>query len=163
MSNTTTRETYETARNRRAEIAPLNQGKYKLAEAQNTLGRLVCTVQATLGMPTKLQPLCMPHEAGRWAKKIPTLIADILGYTVMPAMKALEGDGLSRKQAASLGAVSQTIVDNLLADAEAVRCNLPPHGLPDPIKRDLLSLAENAASAVDSIGLAVKQVSSSNK
>lgn len=158
MAQTTTHETYKTACKRRSKVAPLHQGKYKLAEARNTLHRVVATIERTLGEPTKLRPFCMPDEAGRWAKTVPTLIADTLGGTLMPAVKALEGDGLDRKHVDALAAECQTIVDTLLADAEAVRGSLPQGGLPPHLLQELLTVATKAASAVDTIASAVEQV-----
>lgn len=104
------------------------------------------------GAPLKpsLQPLCLDSEFRRWAKGVPILIADIYGYDIMPAIKALEGDGLS-SAVVSILAASQIEITTLLHHAEIVRGDIPSKGLPQQTIKDLLRLAREAAKTVDRI------------
>lgn len=151
MAKMPTHETYLAARKRRADIAPLHKGKYKLAEALSALQRFVATIELKMGIPTKLQRVCLDYESTLWVKTVPTLIADKLGYYVMPAVEALEGDGFTRKEVTSLTAECHEIITALLADAETVRRGIPSRGLPKQTLQDLLLVAEQAANSVSYI------------
>jgi len=159
MAKMTTMETYEAAQKLRAKIAPLSQGRYKLAEGLHTMSRSVVTLErqgkapALHGAPLKpsLPPLCSDNEFGRWAKGVPTLIADIYGYDILPAIKALEGDGLSSAEVANILAASQSEITTLLHNAESVRGDIPSKGLLQHTIKDLLGLAREAAKTIDRI------------
>lgn len=159
MAKMTTMETYEVAKKHRAKVAPLSQGRYKLSEAQRNLDRIVATLERQgkapplHGAPLKpsLQPVCLDREFGRWAKSVPSIIAEIYGYFTLPAIKALEGDGLSPAEISSILAASQSEITTLLHHAEIVRCGIPSRGLPKQNIGDLLWLAREAAKIVDRI------------
>jgi hypothetical protein len=130
-SPTTCHDVCETARGERAKY-PLSAGRYKLEEAENRINQLhkvvttiadrVCT-GGKFGETENLGP-CMATERGAYLKRIPAQLAELLGYTILPAIAALEGDGVPRAEVQRLLRHAETDAQGLLADCEAVRQRL---------------------------------------
>ncbi len=77
---------------------PLHQGRYKLEEIQNALRR----DQATLRMVRDFVSGrakgaylggCTASDKHTWLKKLPDLIATLLGHDLLPGLKALKNEG----------------------------------------------------------------------
>ena len=94
-------EVYQKAHERRAKH-PLKSGRYKLDEAIWGLYRLEVTL-ALKGWPPNPydilekglpHPVCMPKEFWSWGRKLPHILADDLGYYLLPAVESLVGDGM---------------------------------------------------------------------
>ena len=159
MAKMTTLETYKAAKKRRAKIAPLSQGRYKLNEGQHALHHIVSTLVRREKTPTihcnplkrPLKTVCLDDEFGVWAKRVPIIITDIFGYDILPAIEALEGDGLPPTEVTAIVAASQSAITTLLHEAENVRSAIPSKGLPKQNLKALLELAKAAVEIVDRI------------
>jgi hypothetical protein len=58
-------------------------------------------------------PLCLDWEFRSWARKVPDLIANEIGYNAIPAIEAITGGGFS------------TGLTNIIVECETARCALP--------------------------------------
>ena len=130
-SPTTCHDVCETARGERAKY-PLSAGRYKLEEALRAIERwqdLVTTIAdrvctgGKFGENENLGP-CMATERGAYLKGIPAQLAELLGYTILPAIAALEGDGMPKAEVERLLSRAETDAQRLLDDCEAVRLSL---------------------------------------
>lgn len=79
---------------------PLREGEYKLREARYSLSGWrseIDQITAFKKDKTKRHGLshCTSDDAGYWLKRLPETIAHELGYTVLPGISALDGDGVS--------------------------------------------------------------------
>ena len=132
MAQLTCHHVYEHAQKRRTKY-PLKSGDYKLQEANRSLKRVVATLERrgraldpfVMGKTPKLQPLCMDHEFRSWARNVPTLIADELGYKGVPSIEALTGDGFSPDAVKNILANIQPSLTKLIDDCDALRRSLP--------------------------------------
>lgn len=124
----TCHEAFNVARAKRAKY-PLSEGRQKLREAQHTIERwqqMLETIAARMrtggsfGENENLGP-CMANERGTYLKSIPTQLAELLGKTILPAIAALEGDGVPKAEVAQLLRRAETDMQRLLAECEAVR------------------------------------------
>jgi hypothetical protein len=66
----------------------------------------------------------MATERGAYLKGIPAQLAELLGYTILPAIAALEGDGMPKAEVERLLSRAETDAQRLLDDCEAVRLRL---------------------------------------
>ena len=97
----TCNEVYQNARQRRTKY-PLKTGRYKLDEAIWGLYRLEVTLALKGRFPAPYDifekglphPVCMPKEFRSWGRKLPHILADDLGYYLLPAVESLVGDGI---------------------------------------------------------------------
>jgi hypothetical protein len=128
---TTCHDIFDTAREMR-KAHPLSSGRFKLDEAQdriNQLQKLVTTVADRLhaggkfGENENLGP-CMATERGTYLKGIPAQLAELLGYTILPAIAALEGDGVPKAEVQRLLSRAETNAQRLIDDFEALRLRL---------------------------------------
>jgi hypothetical protein len=128
---TNCREIFNTAREKR-KAHPLSSGGYKLREAEdriNQLYKLVTTIAERVrtggkfGETENLGP-CMATKRGAYLKGIPAELAELLGYTILPAIKALEGDGVPKAEVQRLLSRAETDAQRLLDDCEALRLRL---------------------------------------
>jgi hypothetical protein len=128
---TTCHEIVNAARERR-KAHPLSSGGYKLREAENRINQLhelvttiadrVCT-GGKFGETENLGP-CMATERGAYLKGIPAQLAELLGYTILPAIAALEGDGMPKSEVQRLLSRAETDAQRLIEACEAVRRHL---------------------------------------
>lgn len=130
-SPTTCHDIFNAAREMR-KAHPLSSGRFKLDEAQdriNQLQKLVTTVADRLraggkfGENENLGP-CMAYERGTYLKGIPGQLAELLGYTILPAIAALEGDGMPKAHAKHLLSRAETDTQRLIDACEALRLRL---------------------------------------
>lgn len=130
-SSTTCHDIFKTAREKR-KAHPLPSGRFKLDEAENRINQLHKLVTSIadrvrrgdkFGETENLGP-CMASERGAYLKGIPTQLAELLGYTILPAIAALEGDGVPKAEVQRLLSRAETDARRLLADCEAVRARL---------------------------------------
>ena len=111
---------------------PLTKGQYKLDEAEqaiNQLQKLVTTIAKRVrtggkfGETENLGP-CMADERGTYLKGIPAQLAELLGYTILPAIAALGGDGVPKAEVQRLLIRAETAAQRLINDCEALRLRL---------------------------------------
>ena len=130
-TTTTCHEIFNTAREKR-KAHPLSSGGYKLKEAEdriNQLHKLVTTIAKRVrtggkfGETENLGP-CMANERGTYLKGIPARLAELLGYTILPAIAALAGDGVPKAEVQRLLIRAETDAQRLINDCEALRLRL---------------------------------------
>jgi hypothetical protein len=127
----TCHDIFKTARAERAQY-PLTEGRYKLEEALRAIKRwqdLVTTIEArvrnggTFGEAENLGP-CMAVNRGPYLKGIPGRLARLIGYDILPAIAALDGDGVPKEEVQRLLRQAETVAQRLLDDCEAARLRL---------------------------------------
>lgn len=127
----TCHDIFKTARAERAKY-PLTEGRYKLEEALRAIKRwqdLVTTIEARVrtgdkfGENENLGP-CMANERENYLKELPEKLAHLIAYTILPAIAALEGDGVPKAEAQLLLHRAETVAQQLLNDCEAARLRL---------------------------------------
>ena len=130
-SSTTCHQLFDTVREKR-KAHPLSSGGYKLKEAKNRINRLhslVTTIAERVrtggkfGETENLGP-CMATERGAYLKGIPAQLAELLGYTILPAIAALEGDGVPKAEVQRLLSRAETDAQRLIDECEALRLRL---------------------------------------
>jgi hypothetical protein len=130
-SSTTCHQLFDTARAKR-KAQPLPSGRLKLDEAEdriNQLHELVTTIAERVrtggkfGETENLGP-CMATERGTYLKGIPAQLAELLGYTILPAIAALEGDGVPKAEVQRLLSRAETDAQRLIDECEALRLSL---------------------------------------
>jgi len=143
MMPKTCQEIYSDARLRWAEI-PLREGGYKLRETIDTLERVVATLARCGREPNsyawppvaKPMPLCLDWEFRSWARKVPTLIANEIGYNAIPAIEAITGGSFPPG------------LTNIIDECEAARCALPKGRTSKQSIDAMHDLAQRALTAV---------------
>ena len=130
-SPTTCHEIVNAAREKR-KAHPLPLGGYKLREAEdriNQLHKLITTIAERVRKGGKFSETenlgpCMATERGAYLKGIPAQLAELLGYTILPAIAALEGDGVPKAEVQRLLIRAETDAQRLINDCEALRLRL---------------------------------------
>jgi hypothetical protein len=127
----TCHHTFNTARAERAKY-PLTSGRQKLQEAQDTLEswrEMVTTIATrihaggTFGETENLGP-CMANERETYLKELPAKIAYLIAYKILPAIAALEGDGVPKAEVERLLSRAETDAQRLIDACEALRLRL---------------------------------------
>lgn len=67
---------------------------------------------------------CMADESGTCLKSLPAYLAKLIGYDILPAIAALEGDGVSKSEVPRLLSHAETDAKRLISDCEAIRLRL---------------------------------------
>jgi hypothetical protein len=132
MPTPTTCHEIVTAAREKRKAHPLPSGGYKLREAKNRINqlhKLVTTIAERVRAGGKFEQdenlgPCMATERGAYLKGIPAQLAELLGYTILPAIAALEGDGMPKAEVERLLSRAETDAQRLLDDCEAVRLSL---------------------------------------
>ena len=128
---TTCHDIFNVAREKR-KAHPLTSGGYKLRETENRINqlhKLVITIAERVrtggkfGETENLGP-CMATERGAYLKGIPVQLAELLGYTILPAIAALEGDGVPKAEVQRLLSRAETDAQRLIDECEALRLSL---------------------------------------
>jgi hypothetical protein len=130
-SPTTCHDIFKNSREKR-KAHPLSSGGYKLREAEdriNQLHKLVTTIADRVRAGGKFEQdeslgPCMATERGAYLKGIPAQLAELLGYTILPAIKALEGDGVPKAEVQRLLNHAETDAQLLIDECEALRLRL---------------------------------------
>jgi hypothetical protein len=130
-TTTSCHDIFNTARAKRTNH-PLTMGQYKLHEAERAINKwrdLVMTVATRIQIGGKFRASeiigpCMANERGTYLKSIPALLAELIGYYILPAIAALEGDGVSKSEVQRLLSHAETDAKRLIADCEAIRLRL---------------------------------------
>jgi hypothetical protein len=128
---TTCHDILDAARAQRTKY-PLTKGRYKLDEARHTIDRwhdLVATIteQVRTGRKfgeTECLGPCMADERGTYLKGLPARLAERIGYHILPAIAALEGDGVPKAEVQRLVLRAETNAQRLVAECEALRLRL---------------------------------------
>ena len=120
----TCKETFADATKKR-KAYPLTSGAYKLHEARRALAEQLVTVRAIeLIVAKKLQPqpdelldglCCLAGERNVWLRSLPSSIAWILGYYIVPAVGAMAGDGVSRGALARIIGIARAESERVVA------------------------------------------------
>lgn len=147
----------------------LRSGMYKLTESRNGLCELHQTLIDIMTMicrpkkPLATRPPSANKEgAATWIKGVPESIARNLGYTILPAVEALAGDGLTRSQVNALSRYARCCAADLVQNCDTIRKLLRTGGieleygrmrngdsLVEPLVQQAHSLVEHLISAVD--------------
>lgn len=130
-SPTTCHDIFDTAREKR-KAHPLTAGRVKLDEAENRINqlhKLVTTITERVRRGGKFRETenlgpCMAIERGTYLKGIPAELAELLGYTILPAIAALEGDGVPKVEVQRLLSRAETDAQRLIDECEALRLRL---------------------------------------
>ena len=69
---------------------------------------------------------CMGYERGHWLKRLPINISRLLGWKWLPAVAALEGDGVSGSFTAQLLQRHRSVVQSAVNESELIRGQLSP-------------------------------------
>jgi hypothetical protein len=127
----TCHDIFITARAERAKY-PLTKGRYKLDEARHAIEdwhKLIVTVAkrvrtgSVFGVDENLGP-CMADEREAYLEELPDRLANLVGYYILPAIAALEGDGVPKAEVERLLRHAETDAKRLLAECEAARARL---------------------------------------
>ena len=111
---------------------PLHEGRYKIKEGLSYLRhyrRTVDKVDSAVRHGVKLRAdenlgSCMANERSMHLKKIPEIIADVLGNMILPGIAALEGDGIAPAVVAEAVKHAEAQAETLLAACEEVHARL---------------------------------------
>ena len=124
---TTCHDAFKTAQSERAKY-PLRSGEYKLREVHTRLSRAkesMDKIGEHLKKPggyelgQNLGPCCTTDDKAIWLKAIPMWVAEMLGYDILPAIKALTGDGIADRHVAAELASGLANARNLLQDCQS--------------------------------------------
>jgi hypothetical protein len=125
MKYRTCHDAYQSGVNSRAD-APLRAGLYKLGESKDRIDRLgkevVCISEVINNVrhPAELE-YCTFEDMGRWLKTVPSEVAFMMGYGIIPSLRALEFDGVTRLQAESAAKFIEAAMRQRLAQWDALR------------------------------------------
>lgn len=148
---------------------PLHSGRYKLEEAltlvrdwQYTLNEVGAYLRGELLLPAGavLGNHCTTDDLEEWLTSIMEAVTWQLGYYVLPAVSALEGDGLPDYEVVRLAAFTQTGV-KVIADQYAQVREVYGVGVdlaPPALLRGIPILAVTMGAAVDLIECLFDQI-----
>jgi hypothetical protein len=174
LSKLTSLEVYQAAFNHREDDHPFDRlSAYKVRESRNNLRHelaLLRSVQlylaTTKSMRRPAQLIgCTPDDMARRIKRVPTIIAEELGYNLMPAALALAVEGVSSRAVSRLASALLPRINALLAECDATKlicqmsASLLYHDLrtgssPLPrLCRDALEIADGAAMLCEKHGV----------
>jgi hypothetical protein len=134
MVNNKCVKAYNSAQKRRLEH-PFPSGIFKLREVRNALikyQRCIFNIgrynRGVIGARHGDIDLggCMAYERGPWLKHLPISISRLLGWKWLPAVAALEGDGVSERYARELLQRHQCIVQSTLDECDQISRQLSP-------------------------------------
>ena len=99
---------------------------------------------------------CTTDDAASWLKHLPAVIAHKVGYTIIPAIAALAGDGIPQKQVDEYARRARIAADALVTQCDAVRTQIGRSIKPeyDAMKGDgsiLLPLIVHALAIIDDV------------
>jgi hypothetical protein len=128
---TTCHNIFDAARAQRTKY-PLTRGRYKLDGARHTIDRwhdLVVTITERVRTGRKFGDAenlgsCMSYERGAFLKELPKKVAELVGYDILPAIAALERDGVPKAEVQRLVRRAETDAQRLISDCEALRLRL---------------------------------------
>lgn len=110
----------------------LRQGLFKLRQALGELDRVSSTIARIEDKISRgkkfhegeLLGMCTPEDKAGFLKQVPAILAETMGYTVLPAIAALPGDGVSNAAVAKIADQAKAEVDLLLHHCERVHALL---------------------------------------
>ena len=126
MTTPTAKDVFHDAINLRKKC-PLASGGYKLREERWRILRRQKTMYQIgeyLKNPSNFEkgrmlgPCCTTDDKAYWIKSIPALVANQLGYNILPAIAALTNDGLSKRDTDIAFANAKQRANALLKDCE---------------------------------------------
>ena len=105
---------------------PLTRGAYKLRDTQQNLNRMIATLDAVgdylRRRPQHRGPMglggCTTDDKAIYLKRIPTTLAKMFGYDVLPAIATLTGDGVPQHNVRQALGQIQRRVESLLEEAD---------------------------------------------
>ena len=155
---------FNTGAARRA-VHPLRSGKYKLVEARRKLLKWAQDVQSIHNYRRGLvsHPVlacCMLHESSNWLAQCPANIADLIGYSILPGITALNVDGVAPQVIATL-IKSATAQSTDIVDATEITWDVPgwPQHYGDKLPAQPTAAVQAClATALGLVGQALEQV-----
>ena len=114
---------------------PMPSGVYKLQEVQSEILKYqVCMFNIARYNQGRIAARhgdidlggCMGYERAFWLKRLPINISRLLGWKWLPAVAALEGDGVSGSFTAQLLQRHRSVVQSALNESELIRRQLSP-------------------------------------
>lgn len=162
MTELTCHQVYQGALTLRSQN-PLKSGMYKHKEANHVQKRVVATLERcgraldpfVMDDAPKLYPLCVDYEFRSWARKVPMLIAEELGYKVVPAIEALTGDGFSPDAVKKLRTDIQPRLNDLIEERDVLRRSLPRGYVSNRAVNAMRDLAQRTQDLIETL-LALK-------
>lgn len=138
---------------------PLSEGVYKLRDVENNLENIIATLAiintkhdaGLIYSKDENLGMCLAAERGGWLHTLPTDISRILGYYVMPAIRAFGGDGLSKDIVDIVAKQAELEVHVLLAKSEVLRVMMTQvkgNTATDHYAYDLAGLVESVSELV---------------
>ncbi len=111
---------------------PANRGAYKLRETQQNLNRMIATLDAVgdylRRRPQHRGPMglggCTTDDKAIYLKRIPTTLAKMFGYDVLPAIATLTGDGVPQHNVRQALGQIQRRVEYLLDECDVQHASL---------------------------------------
>ena len=111
---------------------PLNRGAYKLRETQQNLNLMITTLDAVgdylRRRPQHRGPMglggCTTDDKAIYLKRIPTTLAKMFGYDVLPAIATLTGDGVPQHNVRQALGQIQRRVEYLLDECDVQHARL---------------------------------------
>ena len=100
---------------------PLDRGRYKLEEIDHDLRsivedlKVIARYKQGIARPTDISH-CTKDDLSIWLKGLPELMSRWAGYYILPAISALQGDGLPLDLVVRLTAEAKTLADDLVKD-----------------------------------------------
>ena len=162
MTELTCHQVYQGALTLRSQN-PRITGDYKLKESKHVLKRVVATLERRGRAPDpflpdetpKPHPLCEDDEFRSWAREVPILIVEELGYKVVPSIVALTGDGYSPDAVKKLRADIQPRLNDLIEECDVLRRSLPRGYLSNRAVNAMRDLAQRTQDLIETL-LALK-------
>ncbi len=111
---------------------PLKSGVYKMKETLLLLERIRATV-AGIALreqnrmnyrPGESLGCCTADDRAKFLKDIPQYVAELLGYTILPTIAALGGDGVPKAEVQRMLIRAETDAQRLINDCEVLRLRL---------------------------------------
>ena len=111
---------------------PLNRGAYKLRETQQNLNLMITTLDAVgdylRRRPQHRGPMglggCTTDDKAVYLKRIPTMVAEMFGHDVLPAIATLTGDGVPQHNVRQALGQIQRRVEYLLDECDIQHARL---------------------------------------
>lgn len=125
MNYRTCHEAYRHGVNSRI-ACPLSHGLYKLIESKERIQRSGDEVMRISGVVNKTKDRyeltqCTYEDKAFWLREVPLNVAYRIGYEIVPGLRALVSDGVPRVQSESAAQHIEAVIDNYLAQWDALR------------------------------------------
>lgn len=105
---------------------PLRSGLYKLRESISTIQyyeKEIVRISQLITRTDNASELehCTKEDKALWLKELPLNVSYLMGYEIIPALRALEADGVNRKTVEATANVIELSIDGRLACWDGLR------------------------------------------